>query len=149
MRRQISSRTTLFYKIIGGIWILGFCAATLMIFFVKPGPPGFFFWLFPLATVAGSLLWMPIFRLKKVALDGTLLIISTGGGDLRVPLADVARISYGRWYHPGRVTLVFTRDLGFGNSVTFLPRLRILLPWQEHPLVSELRELTKAATRSI
>jgi hypothetical protein len=150
MPRQISSRATLFYKVSGVVWIAGFCAGTLVIFLAKmhPDPPGFFYWLFPLTTVAGSLLWMRVFRFKKVALDGEFLVISNSGHELRVPLAEVARISYPRWYDPAPITLVFTRDLGFGNVVTFLPRLRILLPWQEHPLVSELRELTKPATRS-
>ena len=46
-----------------------------------------------------------------------------------------------------QLTITFDRDIGFGTSIVFMPKVRYLWPGQEHPMADELRELL-AANRS-
>jgi len=40
-----------------------------------------------------------------------------------------------------QIKLAFDRDIGFGTSIIFMPKIRLLWPGQESPIAQELRDL--------
>jgi hypothetical protein len=89
------------------------------------------------------------FRLKTVELDGDHLLISNFGDQARVPLTAISAVKGGRG---GRnpIQLEFRIATEFGESIKFrAPRRRSLWPWQQHPLVTELKTLCKLDTQPL
>jgi len=96
--------------------------------------------------VAASIYWYCV-RLKKVAIDSGGLLISNYVRDVRVPWRQIVDVTGSRWVNTRQLTITFDRDIGFGTSIVFMPKVRYLWPGQEHPMANELRELL-AANRS-
>lgn len=63
--------------------------------------------------------------------------------EVRVPWRHIIYVSGSRWVNTRQVTVTFDRDIGFGTSIIFMPRVRFLWPGQEHPIAEELRQLIK------
>ena len=80
-------------------------------------------------------------RLKKVAIDADGLVISNYFREVRVPWRDVVQVSGSRWVSTRQITVEFDHDIGFGTSIIFMPKVRILWPGQESPVAQELRDL--------
>ncbi|MEI9811558.1 MAG: hypothetical protein WDO18_02285 [Acidobacteriota bacterium] len=77
---------------------------------------------------------------------GDKLEISRFRGQAVIPLDAVTRIEERRWTKPnGAIILHFDRDLGVGLKAEFYPRQRKWNPFQEGPLVTELKQLVKDA----
>ena len=81
-------------------------------------------------------------RLRKVILDGETLIISNYSREVSVPLTSVSQVKGSRLAKTKDVIITFDHDIGFGDRVVFLPKTRLLWPWQGHPVAAEMRELT-------
>jgi Bacterial PH domain len=95
----------------------------------------------PLAVlVVFSIYWYYV-RLRKVSIDADGLVISNYLREIRVPWRDILQVSGSRWVSTRQVTVVFDRNTGFGTSIIFMPKMRILWPGQEHPIAQELRDL--------
>ena len=93
----------------------------------------------------GSVVWFRFsIALKKILIDGSDLIISNYSREYRVPLTRLRRIVELRFVSPQTIKLIFDEDVGPGASVIFLPTQKYLWPWQEHPIVKELRRLSDA-----
>jgi Bacterial PH domain len=95
------------------------------------------------ALVAVSVYWYYI-RLKKVAIDTDGLVVSNYLREVRVPWRQIVDVSGSRWVNTRQVTITFNRDIGFGTSIIFMPKVRLLWPGQESPVAQELRELMAA-----
>jgi hypothetical protein len=96
---------------------------------------------FPVGVlVAVSVYWYYV-RLKKVAIDSDGLVISNYLREVRVPWREIVDVSGSRWVNTRQVTVTFDRDIGFGTSIIFMPKFRILWPGQESPIAQELRDL--------
>lgn len=93
--------------------------------------------------VVVSIYWYYV-RLKKVSIDADGLVISNYLREVRVPWRDILKVSGSRWVSTRQVTVVFDRNIGFGTSIIFMPKVRILWPGQEHPIAQELRDLILA-----
>jgi hypothetical protein len=83
-----------------------------------------------------------LFQLKTVDIDGDDLVISNFGPETRVPLKEVAKISGSRG-GKGAIKLTFRNPTDAGQRIYFRPPryFGLLLPWQPHPLVNELKQL--------
>src|SRR5512141_1982974 len=81
-------------------------------------------------AVAASFYWYYI-RLKKVTVVADGLVISNYLREIKVPWRDIVQVSGSRWVSGHQVTITFDRDLDFGTSIIFLPRVRILWPGPE------------------
>ena len=136
MPRVISSAQTFISKFILPLVVVAFLAYGLRLAGTRVlpifAPVG--------VLVAASIYWFQI-RLKKVAIDQDGLVISNYVREVRVPWRDVTKVSGNRWEKTHQVTIAFDRDIGFGASIAFMPRFRLLWPGQEHPIVQELRDL--------
>ena len=154
MNRQLSSQWTLFYKVIfPTIWIGGFALATGLMFI---SPNGWnvnqdvreFRWTFLLALIVGAVfIYWSCIRMKKVWLAQNLLIISNYVKEISVPLQQVERVSGSIFMTPELVWVHFRRPTVFGARIVFMPKLRLLGGFLKHPIVEELRQLTKEASR--
>jgi hypothetical protein len=139
----LSSSLTFFYKFIFPlVWIAGFGAGTITILLVRP--PNFPWVMFPIMWVLGSafIYWL-CGSLKKVTRDSEGLVISNFIREVSVPWRDIADASGSRMINPPHIKLSFSRDVGFGNSIIFMPKARFLWPFQEHPVAEELRDLIR------
>jgi len=90
--------------------------------------------------VVASIYWYYV-RLKKVAIDSDGLIISNYVREVRIPWQQLIKVTGSRWEKTHHVTITFDRDIGFGNSVIFMPKFKFLWPGQEHPIAQELRQM--------
>jgi hypothetical protein len=139
--RVISSSLTFFYKFIFPlVWIAGFGAGTITILVDRP--PNFPWLIFPIFWVAGSVMiyWLCV-RLKRVAIDVEGLVVCNYAREIRVPWASISEVAGSRMINPPHITVTFNHDMGFGTSIIFMPPVRLLWPFQEHPAVQELRDL--------
>ena len=75
--------------------------------------------------------------------DADGLVVSNFRREIRVPWRDIVEVSGSRWVSTRQVTITLDRDLGFGTSIIFMPKTRILWPGQEHPAAQELRDLIR------
>jgi len=82
---------------------------------------------------------------KKVRLDYGALCISNFRQEIRVPLADIEEVTQNRWIKGQPVTIRFRRATEFGDSITFMPKVRAFGFWRLHPIVTELRVLAQKA----
>ena len=125
------------------------CAAVAYVQLRVPFPAG------P-AAIAVTVTWITVavfvtlrlFQLKTVDVDGDDLVISNFGPETRVPLKDVAKISGSRG-GKGAIKLTFRNPTEVGTRIYFRPPryFGLLLPWQPHPLVTELKQLCGLTTK--
>ena len=114
-----------------------------MTFGVAVGGRAVWPFLFPLMVAVGVSIYRYYGRVKKVAVDADGLVISDFLREIRVPWRDIVQVSGSRWVSTRQITVTFDRDLGFGYSIIFMPKTRILWPGQEHPAARELRDLIR------
>jgi len=99
---------------------------------------------FPLQVLAcGSIYWY-YGRLKKVAVDADGLVISNYFREVRVPWRHVIGVTGSRWVNTRQIKVTFDRETGFGASIIFMPKVRLVWPGQESPTAQELRDLITA-----
>lgn len=114
-----------------------------MTFGAAIGGRGIWPFFFPvIAMVAVSIYWYYV-RLKKVIVDEDGLVVSNFVREIRVPWRDIVEVTGSRWVNTRQITITLDRDLGFGSSIIFMPKTRILWPGQEHPMAQELRDLIR------
>jgi hypothetical protein len=89
----------------------------------------------------GASLYWYYSRLKKVAIDSNGLVISNYLREVRVPWREIIDVSGSRWINTRQVKVTFDRDIGFGASITFMPKARLLWLGQESPIAQELHDL--------
>ena len=138
MPRVISSAQTFIVK-----FILPFLIVGMMAFGVARGGRGIWPFMFPLMMAVGVSIYWYYGRVKKVAVDANGLVISNFLREIRVPWRDIVQVSGSRWVSTRQITVTFDRDLGFGYSIIFMPKTRLLWPGQEHPAAQELRDLIR------
>jgi hypothetical protein len=136
--RVISSAQTFIVK-----FILPFLIVGMMAFGVARGGRGIWPFMFPLMMAVGVSIYWYYGRVKKVAVDANGLVISNFLREIRVPWRDIVQVSGSRWVSTREITVTFDRDLGFGYSIIFMPKTRLLWPGQEHPAAQELRDLIR------
>ena len=151
--RTLSSRQTVLMKfVIPPLWTLVFGAVALGLWSARTGAAGV-----PIASkvmvllvwVLGSLLiWRTCVPLKRVQLDGTMLLISDYRSTIRVPASDIAEVTENRWISMHPVTLHFRRPTEFGSEVVFMPKVRPFGFVSSHPVVAELRDLARDTRQS-
>jgi Bacterial PH domain len=136
--RVISSAQTFFVK-----FILPFVVVGMMTFGAAVGGRAIWPFFFPLIVMlAVSFYWYYV-RLKKVIVEEDGLVVSNFVREIRVPWRDIVEVSGSRWVSTRQITITLDRDLGFGTSIIFMPKTRMLWPGQEHPAAQELRNLIR------
>ena len=114
-----------------------------MTFGAAIGGRGIWPFFFPLIVmVAVSIYWYYV-RIKKVSMDADGLVVSNFLREIRVPWRDIVQVTGSRWVSTRQITITLDRDLGFGTSIIFMPKARILWPGQEHPAAQQLRDLIR------
>lgn len=160
MVRPLSSSQTFFVKFIFPVlWIGAFGAATLGVWLGPMGsgpgvpPPGGVKWAFLAFWLFGatSIYWS-YGRLKRVRLNGDVLLISDYRREIQLPLHDVGSVTASRWLNHHPVTLHFLHSTEFGKTIVFMPR-GLWFPFgRRHPIVDELNALVsnaRAATSAV
>jgi hypothetical protein len=132
--RVISSAQTFFAKFIVPIIVL----AILPFLAFRSGVGPIFV---PVGVLAAVTVYWYYSRLKKVAIDSDGLVISNYLREVRIPWRQIVDVSGSRWVNTRQVKVTFNRDTGFGTSIIFMPKIRMLWPGQESPIAQELRDL--------
>lgn len=73
------------------------------------------------AVLAAAIMWWTVGRLKRIELDDDELVISNYRTEIRVPLADINKISGPSATNPRRYRITFADSTEFGRSVSFMP----------------------------
>ena len=134
MPRVISSAQTFFAKFIVPVIVL---AVLPLLAFRRGVWPVFV----PVDILVALSVYWYYSRLKKVAIDSDGLVISNYFREVRVPWRNIVDVSGSRWVNTRQIKLAFDRDIGFGTSIIFMPKIRLLWPGQESPIAQELRDL--------
>ena len=87
-------------------------------------------------------IWQAI-PMKRVCLEGDVLVISNYSTEYRFPLTTVVDVRQGRWFNR-TITIELADPNPFNGAITFIPtgRQRVA-PWRDDPLVTELRRLAR------
>jgi hypothetical protein len=157
-RERLSSAQTFFLKVVfPPLWIAAFGAGTVLVFLASgrpgspghPPPPDWLKWLFlGILVGAGSLIAWGCGRLKQVEMDDRNLYLSNFRREIAVPLREVEDVRQLRWRKGQEVRIELRSDTDFGSTLVFLPKVRFLLFWREHPVVEQIRQAVRAAQRS-
>lgn len=156
MTVTLSSRWTPFYKFVTPVFVIVGVSAGAYAAWLHPerqhsnsGIPPEDTWMVLLAIGAAASLVM--FRLlgnlKHVELDGDDLIISNYREEIRVPLANVEKISGRSLSNPPRYRITFTEPTEFGRSVAFIApqRFSFTARFTEPDEMGELRSAWETA----
>jgi hypothetical protein len=134
------------------LWIAGFGMGTMVLwlgsFQGKNGvaPPTEMKWAFLAAWIAGTaFIWWTCAPLKRVRVDDKSIYLSNYLTEVCVPLAAIEDISENRWISSHPITVKFRYDTGFGDRITFMPKVRLFGLWSSHPVVGELHQLASRA----
>lgn len=152
-RRRISSRWTLFHKVIFPIAWIGMFLVGTTVMFLAPAETSnevrTMRWLLVAITIVGAWLILTMARpLRHVDVGDTSFFVSDRSREVEIPFRDVARVTGSRFVNPPRVTLHLRRPCEFGDHVVFLPPLRLVSGWKANPVVKELeRRIADAADR--
>jgi len=137
-RRILSSPYTVVWKFIfPAIWICGFGAGAIT---AAASHTDANRWVFPSVWIVGSawLLWFAL-RLRRIAISGDTLYISTYFREISVPLSQICRFTQSYMSRPQIIALHSDRDTALGRKFVFVapgwPRII-----SRHPLVIELEE---------
>lgn len=150
--RTLSSAQTFVVKaIFPAIWIAGFGAATLSLWFedasdsARPDTLIAARWISLVVWLVFSAVVLRIGAiLKRVRVDGKFLYVSNYRREVAVPLSAVDTVTENRWINIHPVTIRFRAPTAFGQTVTFMPKSRVL-GWRPHPVVAELRSAADLA----
>lgn len=141
MKRVISSKDTVFYKILLPIFCL-ICAAVL--------PPAVYLYdknnnavaavfVFIFSLVSSALVFVMTKALKKLSLDDEFLYISNYRTEIMVPLSNIAKIL---WFGDLRPTMIYLKTPSeFGKKINFHPKITVTTG--SNPIVEELKELAQ------
>jgi len=145
-RRRISSRWTLFHKVIFPIgWIAVFAVGTTAMFLAPADASNevrTMRWLLVAITAIGAWLILQLaLPLKHVDVGDASFFVSDRARQIEIPFRDVATVTGSRFVNPPRVTLHLRKPCEFGDRVVFLPPLRLVSGWKARPLVKELERL--------
>lgn len=149
----LSSAWTFFYKFVfPTVWIGGFAVGTLLMFtaadsFEGDGDVREIRWYVLTATVlGGAAIYWSCMRLKKVTLDGDVILISDFRKEIAIPLLDVERASGSVLMNPELVWLHFRRPTEFGTKIVFMGKWRFSFGFTRHPVVEDLEKLIEQAS---
>jgi hypothetical protein len=85
--------------------------------------------------------------LKRVSLEDDALLVSNFRTEWRIPYALIAEVTQNRWIKLRPITIRLTRDVGCGETVVFMPYVRMRWRFlEEDPEVEELRVLAGVPT---
>jgi hypothetical protein len=149
--RQLSSMMTWFYKFVfSTVWIGGFGIGTLAVLITRPFPeqPGRenLELMFPIAFILGStIIYFVCIRLKYVALEGPILVISNYLTTIRIPISEVKDVTGTILVQPPLVTLHLKNPTPFGDKIVFMGPIFFFSAFMRHPLVQELRDIVQKA----
>jgi hypothetical protein len=143
--RSLSSAQTFVAKcVFPALWISGFGFGTIMMWFHSSPGAGDLRLLLLVSWIIGTLfLLLGPGRLKRVRVDATNVYVSNYFREATVPLANIRDVTENRLlnWHPVRVH--FGEPTSFGTSIVFMPRFRWFSPWGAHPVVAELKKLSR------
>lgn len=141
---QLSSEMTGFVKnVFPVLWTVGVGAGIAGIWlelFGAPEPMGIK--LLGVVLWAGtSILFTALSRaIHHVWLDGSDLIVSIDGRDVRIPLTDVTKMSESRGQRVKTIKLTLRPGSFLGTTLHFIPKGQLQAPFSEHPIIKELKE---------
>jgi hypothetical protein len=138
----VSSSLTFLYKFVfTAAWSGGFGLGTVGMFLSDKPEGREMRWQFAAIWLVGSaLIWWTCARLKRVELDGSMLVISNYRDDIRVDVTDIASVRQNRLINLRPVTVTFKRPTRFGQAITFMPQVSFRM-FSEDEIVSRLRTM--------
>ena len=148
MKTISSAQTFLMKYVFPVVWIAGFGAGTLGLWFGSMRdshgalPPPEMKWQFLAVWIAGStfILWSCA-GLKKVRLDSAQLYVSNFRKEISIPFGNLVNVTENRWINIHPVTIHLRVPTAFGQKITFMPPARFFGFWSSHPVVAELKRL--------
>ncbi|MHB8837987.1 MAG: hypothetical protein ACYC7F_03445 [Gemmatimonadaceae bacterium] len=155
MPTPLSSRWTPFYKFVLPLLVVGGIGVGAFVARVHPEgqnlPPGFrpehtWYFMLAVAGVVATIMWWTVGNLTRIELDDDDLVISNYRTEIRVPLAEIEKISGPSMSNPQRYTITFAEATELGRRVTFMPPMVwSLMRGGEREEVAELRRAWEAA----
>lgn len=153
MRRTLSSSLTFLHKIIvPAVWLVLFGFITFASFLPGSGVPhaaGSFSLV--MLIVGAALMYRFGLRLKVVSVDDNYLYVSNYAKEIAIPLDEISDVTENKWANNRPVTIRLRSPSEFGDKIVFMPKVKMLLFFGDHPVATELRELIaqrRGATRS-
>lgn len=100
-------------------------------------------------TIIGSAIWFFVIvinagvgsSLRRVRVDQVDLYISNYFREIIVPLCMLSDVTENRWVNIHPITLHFRTATEFGNTITFMPKVRFCVWGVSHPVVDNLKQM--------
>lgn len=127
-------------------WIPFWGFGTLMLFFggFKDGDPDLK-WLFLFGWIIGSvIIYWTCIGLKAVRVDDNFLYASNYLKEISIPLSQIYDVTENIWVNIHPVTIHLKSPSEFGDKIVFMPKARVFVFFNPHPVVNELKELVRS-----
>jgi hypothetical protein len=149
-KRDLSSALTFSAKFVFPVlWISGFGLGTVSLWLDafhggnSELPPSVMKFVFLGVWIIGSafILWACA-GLKRVRVDERQLFVSNYLREICIPFSAVRDVRQNRWEGSRPITIYFRYVTEFGDRATYMPKLRIFIPffWRVDPVVNELKQ---------
>jgi hypothetical protein len=144
--KTISSRATLYFKLLPVFWSSGFGLGTIGLwleaFGGKNNDPALheMKYIFTAAWAVGTASLWSCVAFKRVRIDATHLYVSNYLEEISIPFTNVKDVTENRWINIHPVTIHLKNANEFGDRITFMPKSRFF-GWTSHPVVRELKKL--------
>jgi hypothetical protein len=80
-------------------------------------------------------------RLKQVRIDGDKMYVAGFFKEISIPLTNINSVSE---FHGGSPVILRLKEKSeFGRTILFAAKWQLVLPWEHHPILDELRQLIK------
>src|SRR5215471_16478487 len=125
MRRALSSRQTIFLKILLPIlWLFAVSFVLLISFFGDSQSADPTKWIFlGFVIIQSAQVWECI-RLKTIEVDDHNLYIANYTREISVPLSNILNVKHNRWPRRQLVTIHLKAPSEFGDKIEFIPKAR-------------------------
>lgn len=144
MRQVISSDWTLVFKLLVPLFSIGISLFLLLLLLYYPSGSHLDGIMVTLIAIGATTFfcWFGV-RLKQVRIDGENMYVAGFFKEISIPLTIISSVSD---FHGGSPVIVRLKEKSeFGRTILFAAKWQLVLPWEHHPILGELRKLIKAS----
>lgn len=145
MKRELSSKQTLFLKIILPIIIGIIFVQMLVMIAVNFRASGVLPLLIVPPVYAAGIYVMSrtTMRYKKVSIDDEFICVSNYRKEIKIPVSNIADVTEIKWVRTRPVTIHLKTDSEFGRKIVFTPKMNGFRIFADNPIIAELKKLAQ------
>jgi hypothetical protein len=149
MSKPLSSGTTFFLKFVFSgiflgcsVWLISYWIIQL-IRFPRELSPGALVFTIVWVVATTTFCYQLTVPLKQVSIDDQNLRVSNYLHEITIPLSEISQVHQTRFFNVRPVIVHMRSPTRFGHTIKFVPQTAFHWWWNEHPIVTELKDAVR------